>query len=724
MFRWTRLPLVLTLVAGVLPATLGSSASAHHDGLPSCAAERRSGYIEVAQSDPLDATTLHFQVFLPDPARFPKPDGGYPAVMDYSGYQPGLHIWDGLHRDFLCQGYAVIGLNIRGTGCSGGSFDYFEPRQAEDGRQAIEWFNKEKNKEALDLNGRIAMVGKSYPGITQLFVAGQPFDDDGNGRIDGTPPSDQAPGTGEWDTTPDGLVALVPGHVFGDLYRDVPYPGGIMNVTFASYWSAQRIVEPFQAPLEDQVRRQAVDAECMRNTADHVANPPQNPFVKALYNHYDDPHPWSLFKERSPWNWADAIDVPTFLVQTWQDEQVGSRASELIERFRTDLEWRALFTNGDHGEYYEPGILPEIFEFLSFYLAGEVPASFPRGTVTETVEVPCPDPTPTLLPNGKPKRPKKPHPRSSPTEPETCSGSQPRDETDEEVLDRYEAESPVQINWETGRVDADGSAVLTPQKFSHWPAQDVWRLYFRPAGSDGPTLAGSAPTEDDAGDVTYRYDPVQGSQARGYPIEDVEVAKWDERPAEGTFAMFETAPIPPGEAKVIGGPASVDLWLSSTTPDTDLQVTLTEIRPDGQEMFVQQGWLRASHRTLDESQSTEIRPFHTHESADAALAGPLIPDVPAAMRVEIFPFAHIFREGSRLRLYVEAPHVKPDYWGFALLPTPAMNTIHISPDEPSSIALPLLGGAEIVPAEIASHPEACTLHNQPCREDLFTTEGE
>src|SRR3712207_8106351 len=43
-----------------------------------------------------------------------------------------------------------------------------------------------------------SMVSKSYPGITQLFVAAQ---------------------------RPKGLVAITPGHVFGDLYRDVPYPG-------------------------------------------------------------------------------------------------------------------------------------------------------------------------------------------------------------------------------------------------------------------------------------------------------------------------------------------------------------------------------------------------------------------------------------------------------------------------------------------------------------------
>ncbi len=387
MSRVLRALLVAALLGALLPTYLSAPAAAHHDNPPDCAKERVSGYIPVAQGTP-DATTLHYQVFLPkDEIAGPGP---YPAVMDYSGYQPGLHIWDGLHRHFTCEGYAVIGLNLRGTGCSGGDFDYFEPRQAEDGREAIDFLAGQSWS-----NGRIAMVGKSYPGITQLFVAGQPLQR--GGEVE----------------TPEGLVAIVPGHVFGDLYRDVPYPGGIMNVTFAAGWSAGRIYEPFQAPIEDQINRQEFDQTCSRNTVDHVANPPQNPFVKALYNHFDG----DLFWERSPWYWAHNIEVPTFLIEAWQDEQVGSRATELTERFSPELTWRSLFTNGDHGEYYGSDVLPYIDDFLRFYLAQEIPASYQGGTVTETG------------PDG---------------------AAVTRAETFEEALARYEASDKAQINWETG----------------------------------------------------------------------------------------------------------------------------------------------------------------------------------------------------------------------------------------------------------------------------------
>jgi predicted acyl esterase len=451
-----------------------------------------------------------------------------------------------------------------------------------------------------------------------------------------------------------------------------------MNVTFAAGWSAGRIYEPFQAPLEDQFNRQELDEQCTLNTAEHSANPPQNPFVKALYNQYDG----DLFFERSPWYWADNIEVPTFLIEAWQDEQVGSRATELTERFDPDLPWRMLATNGDHGEYYGSDVLPHIKDFLRFYLAQEVPARYQGGTVTE------------FVPHHKdPKHWEKDEEKGKGTSTE-------RDETYEEALARYGSEDRVTINWETG---AGGDRVPAwSTTYPTWPPpnQEVWRLHITP---DGRLAAESA-----EGTVGYNYAPGIGTQQRGGykltgDLPDETEASWTETPADGTYAMFETDILE--SDKALAGPASVDLLLSSTAPDTDVQVTLTEVRPDGQEMFVQQGWLRASHRAEDPQLSTALRPFQTHLLEDVA---PLIPGEATPMRVEIFPFGHVFRAGSKIRLYIEAPHVKPDLWGFALLPTPAQNTIHTTG---SSIALPLLEGE----GAGAPFPDCTIIRNQPCR---------
>jgi len=587
--------LVLALVASAL--VVAPSARAHHEP------RHITGYIPVAQGTD-KATTLHYQVLLPDPAV--HGDGPYPTVVDYSGYMPAINIYDGLDDRFLAAGYAVAGVNIRGTGCSGGIFDYFEPVQSTDGAEAIDFLGSQEWS-----NGKVAMVGKSYPGITQLFVAAQ---------------------------RPEHLTAIVPGHVFGDLYRDVPFPGGIMNVTFSAGWSAGRLLEMYVGP---QYALENDDQQCMDNQAMHVANPPFNPFVRATYNHYDGP----LFHERSPWYFADRIAVPTFLVESWQDEQVGSRAVHLIERLAPGLPWRMLVTNGDHGEYYGPDVFPHILEFLDIYM-GE-------------------------------------------------------DTTDEERA-AFEAADRVRVNWETGA--GGGRTPAWSQTYASWPVPGTspWRLYLYDDGSMSETPM--AP----GGGVAYTYAPGIGSQQRGgESLQDEPPASWDDRPADGTSASFTTAPL--DTDKVLLGSASLDLWLSSTAADTDLEVTLSEVRPDGSEVFVQQGWLRASHRREVPGLSTELRPYQSHLLTDVE---PLVPNQPVEMRVEIFPFGHVFRAGSQVRVTVAAPHVRPDLWGFAALPTPARNTIWLGSNIGSSLVLPLVPGTAATPLP------PCTLRNQPCRAEV------
>src|SRR5690606_7041930 len=92
-----------------------------------------------------DGTTLSAYVNLPGPIA----NGPYPTVVSYSGYaqsKPGVPLGDfGLfcgQYPVLCDapndassviaglmGYATVSVNVRGTGCSGGAYDYFETLQ-------------------------------------------------------------------------------------------------------------------------------------------------------------------------------------------------------------------------------------------------------------------------------------------------------------------------------------------------------------------------------------------------------------------------------------------------------------------------------------------------------------------------------------------------------------------------------------------------------------------
>ena len=281
-----------------------------------------------------DGTLLPWQVYLPDPAVWGP--GPYPTVLDYSGYEPGTTFFDGLLSTFVAQGYAVAGVNVRGTACAGGSFDYFEPKEWDDGYDAVEFLARQPWS-----NGRVGMVGKSYPGITPLYVAA---------------------------TRPPHLAAIVPGAFFADLYRDVAYPGGIENAVFAAGFGL--VSQPGNTFDQLSAGITGADTTCITNQAGHATNPVTNPFVQANEHPYDD----ALYHARSPIYFADRVQVPVFAELAWQDEELAANAVDYLDALPAGVPWRAVLSNGDHGEYYGPDQLAEIFRFLSFYLKGEVPA--------------------------------------------------------------------------------------------------------------------------------------------------------------------------------------------------------------------------------------------------------------------------------------------------------------------------------------------------------------
>ena len=64
------------------------------------------------------------------------------------------------------------------------------------------------------------------------------------------------------------------------------------------------------------------------------------------------------------------------------------------------------------------------------------------------------------------------------------------------------------------------------------------------------------------------------------------------------------------------GAGAVNVWVRSSTPNVDLQATVSEVRPDGKETFVQNGWLRADERKLDAAKSTPLEPVLSLRESD------------------------------------------------------------------------------------------------------------
>jgi predicted acyl esterase len=173
------------------------------------------------------------------------------------------------------------------------------------------------------------------------------------------------------------------------------------------------------------------------------------------------------------------------------------------------------------------------------------------------------------------------------------------------------------------------------------------------------------------------------------------------------MVVFEGAPL--AADVVTFGTASVDLWLRSPVDDADLEVNLTEVRPDGQEIYVQSGWLRASLRGSGPD-ATELWPAPTFMEADAAL---LVPGEWTQVRVGTAGFQHVFRAGSRIRVSVDTPGGSRAEWFFALKEFPGTVAYEIGHDldHPSSVVLPVQPGIT-APAAL---PPCPSLRGQQCR---------
>jgi predicted acyl esterase len=123
----------------------------------------------------------------------------------------------------------------------------------------------------------------------------------------------------------------------------------------------------------------------------------------------------------------------------------------------------------------------------------------------------------------------------------------------------------------------------------------------------------------------------------------------------GDGLQFRSAPLT--EPTEFTGPAAAKLWVSSTTEDADLFLTLQVFDPDGQEITFQGaldphtpiglGWLRASHRRLDVDLSEPWRPYHPHDERE-----PLSADEIYELDVEIWPTSIVVPAGYTVALWV------------------------------------------------------------------------
>jgi uncharacterized protein len=609
---------------------------------------------------PQDVTKVLPGVELPS-----LPSGPTPTLIEYSGYgyanpagpENGISILANL------MGFTVVDVNMRGTGCSGGAFDFFEPLQSLDGYDVIETIARQP----WVLHDAVGMMGISYGGISQLFTAA---------------------------TQPPSLAAISPLSVI-DSTQTTLYPGGILNTGFALEWAKERVHDAEAAsPTSGQEwahqRIQEGDGTCAENQALH---PEAVDLLQKIEE--NDHYIPEVADPLAPVTFVDEIEAPTFMACQWTDEQTGGHCANLADRFTgTQRKWFT-FTNGTHVDSLDPATFNRWYDFLQLYVAKRPPilASAAIRAAAPLIYQEAMGISGVTLP-------------LDPVQLQPTYGL---------ALKAFEKLKPVRVLFDSG---AGGLSPGRPypgfeKSFDELPVPgtEAKAWYLSPGGS----LSSSPPAGSNADEFTWDADALprtdfSGDTGAGSGGLWTATPKyeWAQSPP-GSAVSYLTAPL--SASTTVVGAGAVNVWVRSSTPNADLQATISEVRPDGKESFVQNGWVRGNARKLDPEKSTPLEPVLSLRESDVS---PLPADQFVPVTIPLYYEGHAYRAGSRIRVTIAAPNGTQPIWAFDQTEPEGTAQVAIAHggDTPSNILLPVVPGLS-VPTAL---PPCPGLRGEPCRD--------
>lgn len=327
-----------------------------------------------------DGCRLALDVHLPQPLPGETPPASFPAILLFTPYYRRFRLRDGAtgeanpnsgkFRDlFVPRGYAVVIVDVRGTGASFGTRDSFRsPKEREDSREIADWVVAQPWS-----NGRIGATGVSYLGAAADFLAST-----GHPAVKAI-----APLFSVWDTYadnyfPGGIALKELTRVYDDLMVGLDHDRRDLLKNYVYYANPD-----FEGPQPvDEDPDGTLLAQAIR---EHLGNFRQTEFMPE-FRFREEPLPYDpAFSSASfsPYAVAQGIrpDVAVLSVSGWMDG--AGYMNGAIARFLTlDRNPRHLLLGPwDHGARIDVSpwrrtqeatfpYLGEVLRFFDHYLAG------------------------------------------------------------------------------------------------------------------------------------------------------------------------------------------------------------------------------------------------------------------------------------------------------------------------------------------------------------------
>ena len=475
------------------------------------------------------------------------------------------------------QGYAYIHMDVRGSGKSGGTYNFLDREEQQDYYECIEWIARQDW-----CTGKVGGIGQSYYAWSQWWM----------GIVN--PPS---------------LKCIAPYDGSIDPYRGTAYHGGIY-CDFMGWWYNLVRVNNLHRGSNDPTGK---------------AMPLDISWDYQSRQTYDG---W--WKERNAHERIDEIKVPVLSIGHWGKmglhlrgnilayEDLKSPKKLVVTGAKDVFEAHDLF---DHIWYHEQELLP----FYDRYLKGKKNGYESRAPV--------------------------------------------------KVYVRGQEEYRAEKEWPLKR------AKVTPFHLSKAKSDSLTSL------NDG-SLSTAKPAAN-GGSTNYTYPDPQ------WKLGVVAMGPQGPDPIRRVLT-FATPPMK--EDMEVTGPIVLELYVESTTTDTDFIVKLADQYPQSADdrkaglqpmsVNISKGWLRASHREKDEKRSTPHRPHYTHANPQ-----PIEPGRIYKYEIEVMPFSNLFKKGHRLRLEItncDSMLTDSLFTHQYLWYKVGTDTIHHSAKYPSRLLLPVV----------------------------------
>ena len=526
----------------------------------------------------------------------PSRTGRFPVILQRTPYNrrapsPGSDCDSAIGRYFAERGYATLNQDTRGRYRSEGEFDPMR-QEAKDGYDAVEWAAAQSWS-----NGKVGMIGGSYVGLTQWQAA-----------IEGPPH----------------LVAIAPHYSSSDYHQGWSYQGGAFDLWFALSWTSQVL-----APDTLQRRLEAA------GMAPDRVQQEVNAFVATGQQELIDDWLWQLPLQefqgfRRTGNIAPYYDE--WLVRPSYDDYWATLD---VETKYPRIQVPALVTGGWYDVFQEGTIR----NFLGTRkMGGSDVARNDTKLIIRALCHACPaDTTAGEIDFG-------------PANTLDLNATWARwfDYWLKGIDNGIQHEPPVRlfvmVPPDAGTVG--GGFWLTADQFPLPDAVET-RFYLR-SGGDANTSAGDGvltTVGPDGVPDEYLYDPrnpvptVGGNMCCTNDL--LPSGAFDQREVERRDDVLVYTTPPLEEDLAVIGPVRVNLWATSSAPDTDFTAKLVDVHVDGYAQNVSEGIIRARYRRSNEEPSW-ITPGAVHD-----------------YEIDLGYTATVFRKGHRVQLEVSSsnfPH--------------------------------------------------------------------